>query len=176
MAMRTAGLPSGRLTVQAIGTVEILGALFTLGVAGRAGAAFVTLVYATFAGFSALLLRRSRGGVPCGCFGGDDSPVTSLHVWLNVVVAAITAWATVDPPSSIRAVAGDTPWAGIPFLLLVLLLAWLLLTAYTVLPAVLSTAKGHGRQDGGSIGSTAAATGSVVSEGLSITPRPEVRK
>lgn len=163
VALRTAGLPSTRAVVRLLGAAEVGAAAVTFAVPGVLGASLVAVFYAGFAAFSALLLRRSRGRASCGCFGGDDAPVTTVHVWLNVAVAAAAALTLTEPTPSFVDAMGDTPAAGIPFAALVLLLAWLLFVAYTVLPAVQAAAR--------PIPSPAAGT-TGTGTGLTISPRP----
>lgn len=165
VALRTAGLPSTRPLARALGAVEVVLAAVALAVAGPVGAALVAAAYLGFAGFAALLLRRSRGQASCGCFGGDDAPVTSLHVWLNVGLAAAALVSLADPAPPIWEAAADTPWAGVPFVLLVLALAWLLFVAFTVLPAVQAAARpGASPDDSRAV---------PASGGLAITAKPE---
>lgn len=136
VALRTAGLPSQRWLVRLLGIVEMAITAVALVVAGWLGATLVTLAYLGFAGFSSLLLVRSRGTASCGCFGGTNSPVTGIHVVLNVIIAAAVATCIGRPVPDVAATAVDTPWAGLPFALLVVLLAWLLQVAFTALPAL----------------------------------------
>lgn len=167
VALRTAGLPSSRLAAQVLGAVEVLLAGVALGVAGPVGAGVVAVAYLGFAAFSAQLLRRSRGTASCGCFGGDDAPVTQLHVWLNVALAAAALVSLADPAPAIWQAAADTPWSGVPFLLLVATLTWLLLVTLTVLPSVLATAA---RPAAPTIAGSAAPSAGA---GLTITTKPE---
>jgi hypothetical protein len=166
VALRTAGLPSSRPAAQLLGVVEVAIAVVALAVAGTAGAALVAASYLGFAAFSAQLLRRSRGTASCGCFGGDDAPVTRLHVWLNAVLAAAALLSLADPAPPIWEAAADTPWAGVPFVLLVLALAWLLLVALTVLPSVLATAARPAAP-------TIAGSAAPSAPNLTITTKPE---
>ena len=136
VALRTVGLPSSRWVVRLLGLVELSITATALVVAGRLGALLVTVAYLGFAGFSALLLSRSRGRASCGCFGGTDSPITRVHVVLNVIIAIAVATCIARPAPDVTAVAADTPWAGLPFALLVVLLAWVLQVAFTTLPAL----------------------------------------
>lgn len=136
VALRTAGLPSGRWLARLLGAVEVVFAVVALVVAGQTGALLVALAYLGFAGFSALLLTRSRGQASCGCFGGTDSPVTAIHVVLNVIIAAAVAATIASPVPDVAATAADTPGAGLPFAILVVLLAWVLQVAFTTLPAL----------------------------------------
>ncbi|MBX3314826.1 MAG: hypothetical protein KF906_10940 [Actinobacteria bacterium] len=165
VALRTAGLPSSRPIVRLLGTAEVVTAAVTFVVAGTLGTALVALFYVGFASFSALLLRRSRGRASCGCFGGDDAPVTKVHVWLNLAIAAAALIALADPPPSIGEALRETPAAGLPFVALVLVLAWLLLVAFTVLPATQAAARP-------APAGTDAAGGATGGQGLAITPKP----
>jgi len=168
VALRTAGLPSAPWTARVLGVGELALAVVALVVAGRLGAGLVGVAYLGFAGFAALLLHRSRGRASCGCFGGDDAPVTRLHVGLNLLLAAAVVPALIDPTGPIWEVADDTPWAGVPFLALVVVLTWLLLVALTVLPAVLASARPAPSATGHSTTAAAAA----AAAGLPITPKP----
>lgn len=167
VALRTAGLPSSRLLARLLGVVEVAAAVIAIGVGGALGTALVAVFYAGFAAFSAVLLRRSRGRASCGCFGGDDAPVTQVHVWLNVAVAVVSAVALADPPPAIGTALGDTPAAGVPFAALVLLLAWLLFVAYTVLPATQAAVRAAAP-------AAPTATDRPGPQGLTISARPGV--
>lgn len=136
VALRTVGLPSDRWAARLLGVIELTIAAVALVVAGRLGAVLVTLAYLGFASFSALLLQRSRGKASCGCFGGTDSPVTRIHVVLNVIIAAAVAATIASPVPAVATAAADTPWSGLLFALLVVLLAWVLQVAFTTLPAL----------------------------------------
>lgn len=136
VALRTAGLPSGRWVSRLLGTAELAIAATALVVAGRLGALLVSVTFLGFAAFSGLLLARSRGKASCGCFGGTDSPITRIHVVLNVIVAAAVATCIARPVSGVADTAAETPGAGLPFALLIVLLAWVLQVAFTTLPAL----------------------------------------
>lgn len=141
VALRTAGLPSARWMPRALGLSELAITIVVFVVAGRLGAGLVAAAYVGFAAFSALLLRRSRGRASCGCFGGSDSPVTKIHVVLNLLVAGAAAACMVEPVPHLIDAASDTPWGGVPFILLVALLAWLVQVALTALPALQAAEK-----------------------------------
>jgi len=169
VALRTAGLPSSAPAARALGLAEVAIAVVVLVVGGRLGGALVALAYAGFAGFS-VVLRRRRGDVSCGCFGRGDTPVTGLHLWLNLALAAAGVAVAVDPdPGGGLSTGVDaTPWAGVPLLGLVALTAWLLQVALTALPALGAAA----RPDPAATprpGSGVAPTRSPVA----LTPRPE---
>jgi hypothetical protein len=83
----------------------------------------------------------TRGAAPCGCFGASSAPVGTLHVIINLVIAVGVALAAIDAPGPIWEAAADTPWAGVPFVGLVALLAWLVYLALTALPETIAAAK-----------------------------------
>ena len=97
--------------------------------------------YAGFAWFARRLQAKTRGAAPCGCFGASSAPVGTLHVAINLVTAVGVGIAAVDAPGAVWDAAADTPWAGLPFVGLTLLLTWLLYIALTTLPETLAAAK-----------------------------------
>ncbi len=134
VALRSAGLPGHRWFVRLIGAGEIAIAAYGLGQGGRFGAGSIAAAYLAFALFAAVVQRRSRGQASCGCFGSSSAPVGTLHVVVNVAVAAGAAAAMVDPTPGIGRVAVDTPLAGVPFVAFTALLAWLLQVLLTAVP------------------------------------------
>lgn len=163
VALRTAGLPSARPVARLLGAVEVAMAAATFVVGGRLGAGCIAGAYLGFAGFSALLIRRSRGQASCGCFGGSDAPVTRLHVVINLLIAAVAVACLVDPSPGYWSVARDTAAAGVPFAAFTVILAWLLQVALTVLPAVEAAAR------------RGPAAAPAATPSLSIGTKPEVR-
>lgn len=141
VALRSAGLASTTWAARGLGAVEVAIALTAIVIGGPVAAAAVALSYAGFAWFARRLEHRTRGAAPCGCFGASSAPVGTLHVVINVVIAVGVAVAAVDPPGPIWSAASDTPWSGVPFIGLTLLLTWLLYAALTALPETLAAAK-----------------------------------
>ncbi|MGN6693663.1 MAG: hypothetical protein ACTHN0_05750 [Aquihabitans sp.] len=94
-----------------------------------------------FAWFARRLDRMTRGAAPCGCFGASSAPVGTLHVVVNLLIALGVGIAAVDAPGPIWDAAGETPWGGVPFVGLILLLTWMLYVALTALPEALAAAK-----------------------------------
>jgi hypothetical protein len=140
VALRTAGLPSQAWVVRGLGAVEVAFAAVAVIAAGRLGAALVAASYVGFAGFSRRLERASRGTADCGCFGSSSAPVGPVHVGVNLALAACTLASVAWPTDGIASI-GETPWAGVPFLLLTALLTWMIYVSLTVLPATLAAAK-----------------------------------
>lgn len=134
VALRAAGLPSSAAAVRVLGAGELAIAIWALGWGGRGAAAAVAAAYLGFAGFAEVVRRRSRGRAPCGCFGSSGAPLTSLHVAVDAVVAAVALAAVVRPVPGLIDAAADTPAAGVAFLGYTLLLAWLLQVVLTALP------------------------------------------
>ncbi|WP_421119287.1 MauE/DoxX family redox-associated membrane protein [Aquihabitans daechungensis] len=141
IALRSAGLPGSVAVARGLGVVEVLIALAAILVGGPIATGLVAVSYLGFAWFARRLQAKTRGAAPCGCFGASSAPVGTLHVAVNLVIALGVGVAAVDAPGPIWEAAGDTPWAGVPFVGLVLLLAWLLFIALTALPETLAAAK-----------------------------------
>ena len=141
IALRSAGLPASELAARALGVAEVAIAVAALLVGGPVATGLVALSYLGFACFARRLDTRTRGSAPCGCFGASSAPVGTLHVAINLLIAVGVAIAAVDAPGPIWDAAGDTPWAGVPFIGLTLLLTWLLYAALTTLPEALAAAK-----------------------------------
>jgi Methylamine utilisation protein MauE len=137
LAMRSAGLPGSVLIGRLLGVVEIGIAVAALVVGGPVTAALVAACYLGFAGFVVRLRRRAGAQADCGCFGAETSPASPVHVVLNLVLAAVSLAAVAWPTDGIVDVLADSPAAGIPFLGFTLLLTWLLLVAFTVVPDLL---------------------------------------
>lgn len=141
VALRTAGLPNTALAARSLGAAEVAIALWALAVGGRLAAGLISLAYLGFAGFSFLVIRTSRGKASCGCFGASGAPLTSLHVGVNIAVAAVAALGIVSPVPGLFTVAADTPFLGIPFLVFTGLLAWLVQVLLTALPELQAAAR-----------------------------------
>ena len=134
-ALRLLGLPGSRLVVRVVATGEVAVAVLVLaGVdGGRAPAAALAALHLAFAAVAAALRARSA---TCGCFG-EATPVTGIHLAANLLVAglALGAAAAGDVPS-LGAAVGFTPAAGVPYLVLVVTLAFAEITALTALAEV----------------------------------------
>jgi hypothetical protein len=140
VALRTAGLPASSGAARALGLVEVTIGGAALAVGGLAATAAVALTYVGFAGFARHLHRASRGRADCGCFGGSSAPVSPLHVWVNVAVAAAVASTLAAPVAGLADVADRTPASGLVLVGLAALQAWLVMAALTVLPRALAAA------------------------------------
>lgn len=146
-AMRTAGLPGTAFLGRLLGVVEIVIAVAAIVVGGRVAAALVALCYVGFACFVVQLRRRAGAHADCGCFGAEESPASPVHVVLNLVLAAVALASVVWPTDGIADVLADSPAAGVPFVGFTLLLSWLLLVGFTVVPDLLDA-----QHDSGDVG------------------------
>ncbi len=133
-ALRAAGLPGPPSAVRVLGAVEVLLAAAVLAVGGRIAAALTAVAYLGFAAFTARVVARSGATASCGCFGVQEAPANRLHVVLNLAAAAMVATAVVWPTGGLLDVLADQPLAGVPFLVLTGLTAWLWYVLYTVVP------------------------------------------
>jgi hypothetical protein len=136
VALRQAGLPADPWSARLLGVVEFAAALGAVVVGGWLHATFIVAFYLGFAWFARRLERRTRGQAPCGCFGNSSAPVGTVHVGINLAVAAVVAGAIVWPADGIAVVTSETPWAGVPFLSLTALLTWMLYVSLTALPTL----------------------------------------
>ncbi len=134
IALRAAGLPGTRWAARALGGVEVAITIYALATGGTLAAGLMALAYLGFAGFSALVIKRSRGKASCGCFGASGAPLTQLHVVVDLTIAAVCVVAAAASVPSIVTVAADTPLAGAPFLGFTILLAWLVQVVLTAVP------------------------------------------
>jgi hypothetical protein len=138
VALRSAGLPGTLVVARSLGAVEVVLALATLWWGGPLLAGGVALAYLGFAGFSALLLQRTKGRASCGCFGDTDAPVTRLHVGVNVALAAVAVAAALGEADGFGPTVADQPGVGdqLAFVLLVVVLVRLVVALLTDLPAL----------------------------------------
>jgi hypothetical protein len=100
-ALRTAGMPVGRLLVRAFAIAEVAVGGWAVGAPGRLSAALVATAYLVFTAFVARVL--TRGGVlgSCGCFGKPDTPATRTHLALTGVAALTALAVALDPPDGV---------------------------------------------------------------------------
>lgn len=137
-ALRRLRLPSGRLSSQALGLVEIaLGAL-AIAFGGALGGVALAGWYLLLALAAATLLRG--GAASCGCFGQSSAPPSWLHVALDLVAAAMgaaAAVASVPPATEVFAELGWLSALFVPFLVLGVVA---FIAAFDLLPRVLAEA------------------------------------
>jgi hypothetical protein len=127
-------LPSGRLTVRAIGVVELVIGAWCLFAPGTASAASLGLLYAAFAAFLALQLRAKTPGASCGCLGSHDASPSMVHVVLDLAAAVTAALVATAPPPGVVAFSAALSMRGVPFLFGTALIAYLAYLIAAFLP------------------------------------------
>jgi hypothetical protein len=110
VALRQARLPAGARLVRTIGGGEIILGGLALLPGGTLPMAGLVTAYAVLA---LVARRQQRAGADCGCFGTGGAPVTSLHVGVDWLAAAIGLVAAVAPGPSVTAILAARPWPGL---------------------------------------------------------------
>ena len=136
-ALRALRLPASRAAVRSLGLLEIAVGFAVLTGTGAAVAAVAATLFAGFAVAAVVLRRRATN---CGCFG-DGAPVTSVHVGTALIAAALFTVAIFDEVPSLAAAVDATPAAGIPYAVLVGLLAAGEVLCLTALPEAQAAAR-----------------------------------
>lgn len=137
-AIRSVGLPAADPAVRLLAVVEVAIGIAVIAFGGPAAAAMLGLLYAAFAGFILLAMRRGGAVASCGCFGKDDTPPTYGHLLLNLSAAAVGIVAAFGGVGGLLDVLPDQPAAGIPFIGFVGLGAWFGYLVLTALPRLRS--------------------------------------
>ncbi|HEX5585769.1 MAG TPA: MauE/DoxX family redox-associated membrane protein, partial [Acidimicrobiia bacterium] len=108
----------------------------------------VALVAASYALFSAFVVRALRAGTPissCGCFGKIDTPPSRVHVAVDTLLAVAGAAVAISGTDvSLPAVLPEQPLVGVPFVMLVVIGAGLVFLAFTSLPRTLAAVQEMG--------------------------------
>jgi hypothetical protein len=141
-ALRATGWPSSPLLVRLGAAAEVAIAAAALAAGGRVPAALVALSYAGFAAFVLAALRRGSPVSSCGCFGEVDAPPTFVHVVLCLAMAGVAVVMVIQNPPDIVTALSHQPWAGIPFVILTVLAAYLAFLAMAVLPRTMAASRG----------------------------------
>ena len=130
-----AGLPSSPAVVRLLGLGEVVVGAAALLVGGTVAALAVALAYL---GFAAVVTRGLvRGDMDsCGCFNGDDSPPSVLHVALDLGLAASAVAVALAPAQSWPEALLETPAAALVTALLGLTVAGLTYLVMARLPRV----------------------------------------
>jgi hypothetical protein len=119
------------LTSRALGAAEVVVGALALVFGGPVLAAVVALLYAAFAGYVVLSIRR--GATSCGCFGvAEETPPSRRHVAIDGALAVGAAAAALAATSAPIDVAAATPFNGVVY-------AVFLLTATGMTSAALTT-------------------------------------
>jgi hypothetical protein len=117
---------------RAVGLGEGTLALVVVGRGGNAALALAGLYVA----FALIACRLQRRNVACGCFGTASTKASGIHVAVNMVAAAVAAWAAAVDVPGLRDAVRDLPAYGIAHVVLVAAGAAAMIALLTVLPAV----------------------------------------
>jgi len=139
-ALAAVGFPARRNLGRAVGVAEIIVGASALVFGGPITAAAMALLYTGFAAFIMVALRSEKAK-SCGCFGSDDTPPSLVHLGVDVAAAAVAVMLVVRPIGDLVTTMGETPWAGFPLLLLILIGTWLALLVLALMPAVFNQAR-----------------------------------
>ncbi|HJQ77620.1 MAG TPA: MauE/DoxX family redox-associated membrane protein [Acidimicrobiia bacterium] len=123
-AIGALGLPTWTPLGVVIGTVEVgvgVGALLV-----GAGLWAQGVLYAGFAGWIYLALRREVPLASCGCLGKDDTPPTWAHLVMNLIAVAVSLAAAAAGP--VRLIGGLGSIAQLAVVAAGVLLAYIVLT------------------------------------------------
>ena len=127
-----------------IGVLEASAGMAAL-LAGGAAAWIVGFLYAAFA----LVVLRAVvvGSDSCGCFGRLDAPPSLIHVVGNLALAAVSfaaaAGASSPPAAALVRIGGEVPAVGVGLAAAIVLVAGLILVAFTALAEALAARSGR---------------------------------
>lgn len=111
-----------------LGLAEIAVGLAALTARGPVGPALLALAYAGFAGYVAAGLRAGSGA-SCGCSGREDTPVTQVHLALNLAFTTVGIVAAVAGTAPLAS-RGTYALAGLAVALLGAYAGWLAVTVF----------------------------------------------
>ncbi|MCY4665659.1 MAG: hypothetical protein OXC00_13440 [Acidimicrobiaceae bacterium] len=124
--------------VRVLGSAEIVAGAGALWLGGPVAASAVGLLYAAFA--VVLLRALLTGAESCGCFGRLDAPPSWIHVAGNLALGGVSFVAAGTSRAPVQAIVqsvSDRPALGAALVAEILLMAGLVLVAFTALPEAL---------------------------------------
>ncbi len=135
---RAVSLRRMRLFVRTGALAEAVLGLIALLMPRPLTASLVALSYATFS--VVVVVARRRGGplATCGCFGRPDTPPTTVHLFVNLLLAvsAVVVAASAPADGTVVSALAHQPWAGLPLLFVSAVGLWLSLLALSSLAAL----------------------------------------
>ncbi len=126
------GLPGAAWFVRLLGLFEMAVGAGAVIVEARWLAGAVSLSYAAFASFVAVALVRKLPLSSCGCFGRPDTPVSVVHLVLNVMAAMVAGAVVFGSAWSVPSIVLSQPLGGAPFVLLTGTSAFLVYLNFTL--------------------------------------------
>jgi hypothetical protein len=144
-ALRAMRLPSSPTLVRVGGVAEALIAVAALVTAFWLLAYLVAASYLAFTLFVFGALRAGKPLSSCGCFGKIDTPPSVIHVAIDLAAAAVAVGIALTGDAALPHVLENQPLAGVPFLLLVAMGAYLTFLAFSALPKTMAAVREVGR-------------------------------
>lgn len=133
-ALAALGLPSQSFLIRGLGVTEIAIGTVAFGTAHPIASMLTAGAYLSFTGF-VIMARRAKTPVQsCGCFGKAETPPSIIHITVNLAAAGIAALIAARPIPGLTKLLSDQPGAGVPLLLLIAVIIYLLYVALTALP------------------------------------------
>jgi hypothetical protein len=130
-ALRTLGVRVGSVLVRAVAAAELLVAALCLLRPSTVSAVLLAVVYAGFAGISALLARSNSS---CGCFGESDAPASVVQSILSAAIAILMLAAAFAGPHGIGWLFGRAPASAVVLGVGIAGCAYAIVLAYRELP------------------------------------------
>jgi hypothetical protein len=143
-AMRDAGLPvprRGTVVGVVLGVVEAGTGLAVFAAPHAATALWLGAFYVALAAF-VVVLRRRDATAGCGCFGASSAPPTTTHVLVNLAAAAVAFGAAAVGVPDIVHVVDEGLGVAVPYAVLVVTGAALVLLAPALLAQIDQTVHG----------------------------------
>jgi hypothetical protein len=145
-ALRAVGVrlsyTSSRVVVRGFGAAETVLAVVALLTGNVVVCALVAASYLVFTGFVVVALRRGTAIASCGCFGKVDTPPSAVHVVLDLLFAGVAATAAFTGDVALPDVLRAQPLAGVPFVVLLAVGAYLVFLAFTALTKTMAAVRG----------------------------------
>jgi presenilin-like A22 family membrane protease len=133
-ALRAARLPSTRVVVRALATIEVIVGMTALVEGGLLGGVGVAALYTCFAGFVIYALARQLPIQSCGCLGRTDTPPSKIHAAVNLAAAASGVVMAAQQRPGLIEVLPLQPAAGLPYLAFIAIGSFLLALVISELP------------------------------------------
>jgi len=145
-ALRAARLPSVIWLVRTLAVAEIGIGLLVL---TRPSPAACLLLAAAFGALAVVagVFWRNPDVASCGCFGGD-APATWAHVALDLAASVVALLAAASAPASVPETVTALGWSSVALLAGICCMVYLAGAATTLLPAAMSSYRGHAHGDG----------------------------
>lgn len=138
-ALQAAGWPASDALARMLGLVELGLAAAAILIGGPVFALGAAVLYAGFAAFVVVALRRGLALQSCGCFGKVDTPPSWAHAVVNLGAAVVCATTAILAPEPVAALLLDL--SALPLLVGVGVASYLMYVLLTIMPTVSTRAR-----------------------------------